>query len=385
MLERVGTYLFAIFCFWLAFRLIDWLISRIPDKPSAPRLPLTRSQKKKISYSYKGNGTVLDNLIYELVYYLDDAIKSIQVHGINEKPKKQEHEAFGRMECEPEIDRPLKRYWIRILAKPRAWRFTTPNTYRYKLGKYKRDLTPKDYANFYREDNLRNREKAASILKSIFKDFNGRFGVAVSFGKSAYISIGAELAISSLELMLHGSASKVLTSVGHANAKKIARLMDEILIDRSISADDLYDPKNEILRYEIVRESENKFREAEGLPLVGEGYIEETRLYYLVRDEFPDAIREYSPKWLGRQRIDIYIPSKNIGIEYNGEQHYRPVDWFGGNEGFLNQQKRDERKRDLCETNGLPLIEWRFNEEVLKENLHIKLITLIPDEPEHPF
>ena len=168
MLERVGTYLFAIFCFWLAFRLIDWLISRIPDKPSAPRLPLTRSQKKKISYSYKGNGTVLDNLIYELVYYLDDAIKSIQVHGINEKPKKQEHEAFGRMECEPEIDRPLKRYWIRILAKPRAWRFTTPNTYRYKLGKYKRDLTPKDYANFYREDNLRNREKAASILKSIF-------------------------------------------------------------------------------------------------------------------------------------------------------------------------------------------------------------------------
>jgi hypothetical protein len=104
-----------------------------------------------------------------------------------------------------------------------------------------------------------------------------------------------------------------------------------------------------------------------------------------VRDEFPDAIREYSPKWLGRQRIDIYIPSKNIGIEYNGEQHYRPVDWFGGNEGFLNQQKRDERKRDLCETNGLPLIEWRFNEEVLKENLHIKLITLIPDEPEHPF
>ena len=161
--------------------------------------------------------------------------------------------------------------------------------------------------------------------------------------------------------------------------------MDEILIDRSISADDLYDPKNEILRYEIVRESENKFREAEGLPLVGEGYIEETRLYYLVRDEFPDAIREYSPKWLGRQRIDIYIPSKNIGIEYNGEQHYRPVDWFGGNEGFLNQQKRDERKRDLCETNGLPLIEWRFNEEVLKENLHIKLITLIPDEPEHPF
>ena len=84
MLERVGTYLFAMFCFWLVFRFIDWWVSRIPDKPPTSRLPLTREQKKKINYSYKGNGTALDNLIYELIYYSDDSIKSIRVYGIKE-------------------------------------------------------------------------------------------------------------------------------------------------------------------------------------------------------------------------------------------------------------------------------------------------------------
>lgn len=380
MLEKAGIYLFVIFCFWLVIRFIDWWLSSIPDKPPSPRLPLTREQKKKINYSYKGNGTALDNLIYELVYYLDSSIKRIEVHGLNQKPMREESEAFSRMECEPEIARPTKRYWIRILAKPRAWRFTTINNYRYRLGKRKSSMTSEDFSNFYNEDNLRNREKAVYALDHIFKKFTGRFGVAVSFGKNAYIKIGAELCISSLELMLHGSPSKVLTKVGHANAQKIAKIMDELLISKSILADDLYDPKNEILRWELIRESENKFRESKGLPLVGEGYVEETRLYYMIREKFPDAEREYSPKWLGRQRIDIHIPSKNIGIEYNGEQHYKPIDWFGGNKGFLNQQKRDEKKRELCKTNGLTLIEWRFDEEISEENLYIKLITLFPEE-----
>jgi hypothetical protein len=150
-------------------------------------------------------------------------------------------------------------------------------------------------------------------------------------------------------------------------------MMDEILIDKSIIADTLYEKENEILKYELIRESENKFREEEGLPLVGEGYVEETRLYYLVQTEFPDATREHSPKWLGRQRIDIYIPSKNIGIEYQGEQHFRPIDWFGGDEGFSNQQERDERKRSICKANGLRLVEWTFREEICKDKLFEKL------------
>ena len=185
MIEKVGTYLFAIFCCWLFFRFIDWWASQTPDKPPAPRLPLTREQKKKINYPYKSNGTALDTLIYELVYYLDDSIKRIEVHGLNQKPMRGESEAFGRMECEPEIARPKKRYWIRILAKPRVWRFTTINTYRYRLGKRKSNMTSEDFSNFYKNTNQRNRTKVVSVLNPIFKNIKGRFGVAVSFGKNA--------------------------------------------------------------------------------------------------------------------------------------------------------------------------------------------------------
>lgn len=28
-------------------------------------------------------------------------------------------------------------------------------------------------------------------------------------------------------------------------------------------------------------------------------------------------------------------------IEYDGQQHYKPIDWFGGQEGFEQSQKRD--------------------------------------------
>ena len=43
--------------------------------------------------------------------------------------------------------------------------------------------------------------------------------------------------------------------------------------------------------------------------------------------------------------MDFYLPSKDMYIEYNGEQHYHPVDFFGGEESFKKQQERDEIKR----------------------------------------
>lgn len=32
----------------------------------------------------------------------------------------------------------------------------------------------------------------------------------------------------------------------------------------------------------------------------------------------------------GKAHIDFYIPSLNLAIEYNGIQHYKPVERFGG-------------------------------------------------------
>ena len=67
--------------------------------------------------------------------------------------------------------------------------------------------------------------------------------------------------------------------------------------------------------------------------------------------------REYSTKWLGKQRLDFYLPDFNIAIECQGEQHYKPVDFanngseWAKNE-FLRVLKNDFlKKKKLIEHN----------------------------------
>lgn len=108
----------------------------------------------------------------------------------------------------------------------------------------------------------------------------------------------------------------------------------------------------------ILKKAEDLYREEIGMPKIGEGWISETELYYKIKDKFTDyeVIHHASPDWLGRQHLDIFLPQVNIGVEYQGIQHYEPVDFFGGHETFAKNQERDERKRKLCENNNCYLI-----------------------------
>lgn len=111
---------------------------------------------------------------------------------------------------------------------------------------------------------------------------------------------------------------------------------------------------------ELGRSAENYFRENSGLPKIGEGWVSETKLYYQIKDVLDvKVIQHGKPKWLGRQHFDIWIPSLNIAIEYQGLQHDKPIEYFGGVEAFEQNQKRDERKKNLCIENGVTLIEVR--------------------------
>ncbi len=95
----------------------------------------------------------------------------------------------------------------------------------------------------------------------------------------------------------------------------------------------------------VCNDCENKIRELVGYRKIGESHINETILYMIIKELFPELtiLREYSPDWLNRKRLDIYISKLNIGIEYQGEQHYKPVSIFGGEEGF-EKNKREMMK-----------------------------------------
>lgn len=43
-------------------------------------------------------------------------------------------------------------------------------------------------------------------------------------------------------------------------------------------------------------------------------------------------------------------------IEFDGEQHFRSIDFFGGEEKFIKQQENDRRKNEYCKNNGIKLI-----------------------------
>ena len=48
-------------------------------------------------------------------------------------------------------------------------------------------------------------------------------------------------------------------------------------------------------------------------------------------------------------------------IEYNGEQHYRPVEKFGGKETYEEQVVRDNLLKEYCSLNKIQLIEIKYN------------------------
>jgi hypothetical protein len=50
--------------------------------------------------------------------------------------------------------------------------------------------------------------------------------------------------------------------------------------------------------------------------------------------------------------FDVYFPELNIAIGYQGIQHQKPIDFFGGEQAFIKNQERDYRKKQLCIENN---------------------------------
>lgn len=76
--------------------------------------------------------------------------------------------------------------------------------------------------------------------------------------------------------------------------------------------------------------------------------------------------------------FDFYLPHYNVCIEYNGIQHYEPIDYFGGQKNFESQILRDKIKREYCKKNNILLFEVPYYSD-LDEEL-IRLYDLITEK-----
>lgn len=190
--------------------------------------------------------------------------------------------------------------------------------------------------------------KGIKFLKYLLRNFPGLSGISTT--KLHYIRFGYEE---------KESFNKMESGVHYLNKYRLPSFVPRVM-------------KNELSG---CRDLEDFLRIKKGLPKIGEGWISETTLYYLIKDKLDGikVIHHGRPQWLGRQHFDIWIPELNVAIEYQGKQHDQPVEFFGGEEAFKENQKRDARKKKKCEENNVRLIEVREGYDL--ENLICLILT----------
>jgi hypothetical protein len=55
-------------------------------------------------------------------------------------------------------------------------------------------------------------------------------------------------------------------------------------------------------------------------------------------------------------RFDFILLDKSICIEFDGIQHFKPIDFFGGEDEYVKTKMRDEIKNIFCKLEGIKLI-----------------------------
>lgn len=99
-----------------------------------------------------------------------------------------------------------------------------------------------------------------------------------------------------------------------------------------------------------------------------EDILTRMELFYIREKRFEDC------KDVRVMPFDFYIPSLNVCIEVDGEQHYLGWDRKGGDLEYI--QNHDAMKTEYCERNGIKLIRlpyFSFDdfEDMLKVELHV--------------
>lgn len=85
--------------------------------------------------------------------------------------------------------------------------------------------------------------------------------------------------------------------------------------------------------------------------------LDDNHIFYIHQHTFDDCVdKQVLP-------FDFFIPDKCICIEYDGIQHFKPIDQFGGETAFQDRIKKDTIKNNYCENNNIKLIRipyWDF-------------------------
>lgn len=89
-------------------------------------------------------------------------------------------------------------------------------------------------------------------------------------------------------------------------------------------------------------------------------YLIDKKIKYNPQYTFDDCRSIY------KLEFDFYLPEYQYCIEYDGVQHFEPIEHFGGQTALEERIKRDMIKTNYCKENNIPLLRIRYDEDIIK-------------------
>lgn len=83
--------------------------------------------------------------------------------------------------------------------------------------------------------------------------------------------------------------------------------------------------------------------------------LDQYRLHFEREKSFKDC------KYINELRFDFYLPHINTVIEYDGEQHFKTFEYFGGNDTLRIIKIRDNIKNEYCTKKNIRIIRIPYN------------------------
>ena len=109
------------------------------------------------------------------------------------------------------------------------------------------------------------------------------------------------------------------------------------------------------------KQTPNDHLRGKGCPHCKQSHIE-SFITKLFNENNINYIKQKRFKWLGRQSLDFYLPDYSIAIECQGEQHFLPIEAFGGENGLKRRKELDYNKLKLCNENNVKLLYFAFKQ-----------------------
>jgi len=125
----------------------------------------------------------------------------------------------------------------------------------------------------------------------------------------------------------------------------------------------------------ITKRVENIVRQEFGFRKVGEGWVSETQLFQIVSKILADhdVLRHHRPDWLHGLELDIFVPALKLALEYQGQQHFHPIEAWGGQEALDRLVARDADKAKACKDLGIALVAIDYTEPLTHEHIIARL------------